>query len=191
MFRSYQQLLPMIRYVLLTFVLSTADSRDLRNVRMTITPAGFEFSPNDASVQLLDTRFVSSTIRCVRACLSTFGCRTFDYDRSSSGRCRLYEADQTTGLTVPSVSPSIVGSVSLNSQQFSSRNQAPCSTYCSNDPYLSCGTNNTCQCAGRTYWDGSLCRLQKLIGASCTIDMQCRGDLGLVCLPFSQCGREY
>ena len=178
-------------FALLLSLVVTAQSEDLRGVRMTITPAGYQFQPNDASVQLLSTRSLSSSIRCARACISTLGCRTFDYDRSSSGRCRLYEADQTTGQTIASVSASIVGSVSLTSQQFTSFNQTPCSTHCSNDPYLSCSTNNTCQCAARTYWDGSMCRPQKLIGASCIGNNECRSDLGFVCLQFFQCGREY
>ena len=181
----------MLRYVLLASLLLTADARDLRGVRMTITPTGYEYQPNDASVQLLSTRFVSSTIRCARACASTFGCRTFDYDRSGSNRCRLYEADQTTGQTTVSASPSIVGSVFLTSQQFTSFNRTPCSTYCSNDAYLSCSTNNACQCAAHAYWDGSMCQPQKLTGAPCTIDNECRSDLGFVCLQFFQCGRKH
>ena len=178
-------------YALLLSLIVTAHSKDLRSVRMAITPTGYEFQPSDASVQLLSTPLVSSPIRCARACVLTLGCRTFDYDRAGAGRCRLYEADQSTGQTISSGSTSIVGSVSLTHQQFTSFNQTPCSTFCSNDPYLSCSSNNTCQCAARTYWDGSMCRPQKLIGASCTGDNECRSDLGFVCLQFFQCGREY
>ena len=178
-------------YLLLVFIFNQASSQNPHGVCMIITPAGYEFQPSDASIQLLSTRSLPSMLRCAQACTSTSGCRTFDYDTSGSSRCRLYEGDQNTGQTIPSVSTSVVGTVSITSQPFSAFDQTPCSTHCNNDPYLSCSTNNTCQCAARTYWDGSVCSLQKLIGASCTDNTQCRGDLGFVCLQFFQCGREY
>ena len=177
--------------LLLLLFIASLHSQTLRDARLMMTPSGYEFRPEDESVQTLDTRSVSSTIRCARACVSTPGCRTFDYDKSGAGRCRLYEADQTTGQTVGSSSASVVGSVSISQQQFTSFNRTPCSTYCTNHLYLSCNTNNTCQCAARTYWDGSVCRPQKLLGAPCTGDKECRSDLGFLCLQFFQCGREY
>ena len=179
-----------MHYLLLILLSVCIESQEVRDARKTMTPAGYEFRPKYSSIQSLGTRSVSSTIRCARACLLTLGCRTFDYDKSGAGRCRLYEADQTNGQNVASSATSIVGSVSITQQQFSSFNRTPCSTYCTNHLYLSCNTNNTCQCAARTYWDGSVCQLQKFTGASCTKNEQCRGDLGYVCLQFFQCGRE-
>ena len=180
-----------MHYLLLLLLVIPIHTQTVYNAYMTMTPAGYEFQPKNASLQFLTTRYVSSSLRCAQACVSTLSCRTFDYDSSGSSRCRLYEADQTTGENIPSVSSSLVGSLSLTDQQFTSFNQNPCSTYCDNNLYLSCGANDTCQCAARTYWDGSVCQLQKFIGTSCLSDSECRGDLGLVCLQFFQCGREY
>ena len=178
-------------YLLLALLVRLIHAQNMRATHMNLTSPGYEFQPTNASVQLLSTRHVSSSLRCARACASTSGCRTFDYDSSASRRCRLYEADQTTGVSIPSVSSSIVGSMSITSQQFTSLNRTPCSTYCSDSRYLACGANNTCQCAARTYWDGSVCQLQRLTGRACSSDGECRSDLGLVCLQFFQCGCEY
>ena len=171
-------------------LIRSIDAQDTHAAYMILTPSGYEFQPANATVQLLSTRYTSSTIRCAQACASTSGCRTFDYDRSGSGRCRLYEADQTTGTTIPSTFSSIVGSMSITHEQFTSFNRTPCSTYCSGHPYLSCNANDTCQCPAGAYWDGYVCRFQKLTGPSCTKNSECRSDLGLTCLQFFQCGRE-
>ena len=180
-----------MHHLLLLLIMNPLHAQNARQAYITMTPAGYEFQPSNPSVQLLSTRYVTSSIRCSQACLSTLGCRTLDYDQSGSGRCRLYEADQTTGTTILSASPSIVGSMLITSKQFSSFNRTPCSTYCSGNPYLSCDVNDTCLCAAGSYWDGSVCQLQKLTGPPCLSDSQCRGDLGLVCLQFFQCGRKY
>ena len=177
--------------LLLVLLISSIHAQNVRDGHMTMTAGGYEFQPNNASVQLLTTCYRSTAIRCAQACLSTLGCRTFDYDSSGSRRCRLYEADQTTGKNIPSTASSIVGAMSITSQQFTSFSRTPCSTYCSGNPYLSCNNNDTCQCAAGAYWDGSVCRLQKLTGPTCTTNSECRSDLGLVCLQFFQCGREY
>ena len=180
-----------MHYLLLVQILSSINAQSVRDAYMTLTSPGYEFQPINASVQLLSTRYATSSLRCAHACVSTLGCRTFDYDRSNSSRCRLYEADQITGKSIPSVSSSIVGSMLITSKQFTSFNRTPCNTHCSGNSYLSCNANDTCVCATQTYWDGAVCQLQKLTGASCTTNSECRGDLSLVCLQFFQCGREY
>ena len=176
--------------LLLVLLIRSILAQNIRDAHMTVTTEGYGFQPSNASVQLLATRSLSTFVECAQACLSTSGCRTFDHDRSASGRCRLYEADQTTGKNIPSASSSIVGSMSITSQQFTSFNRTPCSTHCNNHPYLSCDANDTCRCAAGAYWDGSVCRLQKLTGPSCIKNGECRSDLGLVCLQFFQCGRK-
>ena len=178
-------------YLLLVLLLRAIHTQRVYDTYITLTSSGYEFQPENVSIQLLSTLYVPSSTDCARLCALTVGCRTFDHDRANPSRCRLYEADQTSGQNIPSTSLSIVGSVSITSQQFTSFNRAPCSTYCSVNPYLSCDANDTCQCAARTYWDGSVCRPQKLTGPSCSNDKECRSDLGLVCLQFFQCGREY
>ena len=186
---SLRVLSPMYCFLLLLFLRSLYAQRAY-DVYMTMTPAGYEFQPENASVQLISTLYAPSSLQCAQACASSLGCQTFDYDSYGVHRCRLYQADQSTGKNIPSAPSSIVGSISITSQQFTSFNRTPCSTYCSGNPYLSCDANDTCQCAARTYWDGSICRPQKVTGPSCTTNSECRSDLGLVCLQFFQCGRK-
>ena len=178
-------------YYLLLALIHSIHAQHIYDAYMSMMPAGYEFQPVNVSVQLLTTCYLSSFLRCARACALTPGCRTCDFDSSGSNRCRLYEADQTTGRIIASPSSLLVGSVSLTNQQFNFFNQTPCNPYCSDNLNLACNANDTCQCPARTYWDGSMCRLQKFTGASCSSDSECRGDLDFVCLQFFQCGREY
>jgi hypothetical protein len=179
-------------YLFILLLVNTIYSQDLFNTRMTLTPTGHEFQPMNMSVQLLNTVYVSTRIRCAKACVQIGDCRTFDYDSSLSGRCRLFEADLTTGQIISSSSStSIVGSTLITNDMFVSFGNTPCNFNCKNSPYLSCNINNTCQCEGHTYWNGTTCDLQKFTGASCSVNNECRVDLNLTCLQFFQCGREY
>ena len=179
-------------HLIFLLLIKSIYSQDLLKTRMTITAAGYEFQPVDISKQLLDTTSVSTRMRCARVCALTEGCRIFDFNSSILGLCRLFEGDQTTGEIISSSSlTSIVGSISITSSLFSAFGNTPCNNYCRNNPYLSCNINNTCQCRGYTYWDETMCQLNKFTGTSCTANNQCRTDLNLTCLQFFKCGRKY
>ncbi len=179
-------------YLFILLLINSVHSQNVFNALMTLTTTGHEFQPINMSVQLLNTIYVSTYLRCAEACAQTGGCRTFDYDSSLLGRCRLFEADLTTGQIISSSSStSIVGSILITNNMFASFGYTPCSTNCGNSPYLSCNINNTCQCEGHTYWNGKTCDLQKFTGASCSVNNECRVDLNLSCLQFFECGREY
>ena len=90
-----------MHYLLLLLLVIPIHTQTVYNAYMTMTPAGYEFQPKNESLQRLTTCYVSSSLRCAQACVSTLSCRTFDYDSSGSSRCRLYEADQTTGENIP------------------------------------------------------------------------------------------
>ncbi|CAF0894873.1 unnamed protein product [Adineta steineri] len=113
-------------------------------------------------------------------------CRTFNYDIQIK-HCRLYQGDiDSTGEVVPSVSSqSVCGSIKLIMENFADYG-GPCSI-CDGSRYLTC-INLTCQCQPNTFFNGSMCRSQKLIGGGCTSDNQCRNDLNLKCLLNNQCG---
>ena len=91
-------------------------------------------------------------------------------------------------IIVSSFNKSRVGSIKLNSNHFTNRGQS-CSL-CQGSRYLTC-INGTCQCPTHTYFDGSICQSQKLIGGNCNNSMECRTDLNYTCLPRMQCGRKY
>lgn len=50
--------------------------------------------------------------------------------------------------------------------------------------------NSTCQCYAHDYFDGSICRSQKRNGSACSNDIDCRGDMNLICLSNMKCGCE-
>ena len=153
-----------------------------------ISPSGCAFAPLDYSALFLTQSFVPSLLSCTRQCHSHSLCRLFDYD-SLSTRCRLFQGDLTTmGQLIPSASSSSrVGSLRLSSDQFVNIGQ-PCSM-CVGSRYLSC-RNGTCQCPSNTFYDGSICQAQRLMGQSCQNASECRPDLNQTCLPRQQCGRK-
>ena len=91
-------------------------------------------------------------------------------------------------IIASSSSQSRVGSIKVRSEQFIYRGQ-PCS-FCQGSRYLTC-MNNTCQCPAHTFFDGTLCQSQKLLGADCNNNTECRLDQNYTCLPRQQCGRKY
>jgi hypothetical protein len=63
-------------------------------------------------------------------------------------------------------------------------------SYCEESRYLTC-MNSSCQCQLHTYFDGSICRTQKLNGSGSTSDIECRNDLNLTCLSNMKYGCKY
>jgi hypothetical protein len=153
-----------------------------------ISSPGLLFSPLDQQALFLAGVDVSSLFLCAQQCHCTGPCRIFDYD-SHSSRCRLYQGDFTTmGQVISSASPwSRVGWKKILPEQFLSIGQ-PCST-CPGSRYLRC-TNDSWQCHWYTYFDGSICQSQKLLGQPCQNTSECRSDLKYTCLSTMQCGRE-
>jgi hypothetical protein len=150
---------------------------------------GFQFAPVDQQALLLSITTTNSILSCTRLCHSTIQCRIFDFD-SQSSRCRLFEGNMTTmgSIVVSSSSQSRVGSINLLPAQFVNHGQG-CS-FCQGSRYLTC-MNGSCQCPIHTYFDGSICESQKLLGGICGNNTECRSDLNYTCLSRQQCGRKY
>jgi hypothetical protein len=155
---------------------------------MSLSSLGMKFSPLDEQAMLLFEINSNSIEACSETCHSNLYCRIFDFD-GQSNLCRLFEGDvDTMGSIIPSPSSrSIVGSIQLIPAQFYSKGLS-CSS-CELSRYLTC-INSTCQCPSRTYFDGSVCRSQSLIGGQCINETDCRTEFNLVCLPRKQCGRK-
>ncbi|UJR34289.1 hypothetical protein I4U23_021693 [Adineta vaga] len=151
-----------------------------------LSDIGYQFSPVNYQALVLIELTSKSLFSCTRTCHSTSRCRIFDYDGQAQ-YCRLFEGDiATMGSFINSASPqSRVGSLKIHQQQFINRGQ-PCS-FCQGSRYLRC-LNNTCQCQINTYFDGSICQSQKLLGAICYNTTECRQDLNYTCLARQQCG---
>ncbi|CAF1496506.1 unnamed protein product [Adineta steineri] len=151
-----------------------------------VSNLGLEFSPADEQALLLLDTTARSLLNCAQMCQMIARCRTFNYDIQMK-HCRLYQGDiDSTGEVVPSVSSeSVCGSIKLIMENFADYG-GPCSI-CDGSRYLTC-INFTCQCQPNTFFNGSMCRSQKLIGGGCTSDNQCRHDLNLKCLLNNQCG---
>jgi len=150
---------------------------------------GFEFSPIDEQALFLLESNANSIMSCFQTCHLTAQCRIYDFD-DQSHRCRIFEGDiATMGVVVASTSSlSRVGSIELRPELFANEGQ-PCS-FCQGSRYLRC-INDTCQCQPNTFFDGSMCQSQKLLGSECINSTECRNDLNYTCLPRQQCGREY
>lgn len=146
---------------------------------------GLEFSPFDPLALVFETT-TNTILACANTCNTMAQCRTMNYNPDTA-ECRLYKGDMdSTGLVVPSTSPrSTCASVILAAEDFLAYGQA-CS-YCQDSRYLRC-LNFTCQCQLHHYFDGRICRSQKFNGSACTDDIQCRNDMGLICLSYIQCG---
>jgi sugar lactone lactonase YvrE len=156
---------------------------------LSLSNFGMTFSPSDEQALLLSDINVDSLEVCALTCHANIFCRILNFD-GQENRCRLFEGDaDITGTIIASSSPlSIVELIQLMPEQFSSKGR-PCS-FCEYSRYLTC-INSTCQCPSRTYFDGSICRSQSLIGGQCINETDCRIDLNLTCLPRKQCGRKF
>jgi hypothetical protein len=148
---------------------------------MILSSMGLEFQPNN-NIQLISTTTMQTRILCSVACNQLPSCRTFDYDLVSK-RCRLFEGDSTTGSIISSSSStSLVGTVQISSDLYSSTYNQPCQA-CQQDRYEVCLTNtSTCGCPDHTYWNGLVCALQLFANDSCGQLDACRSDLNLTCI---------
>lgn len=154
-----------------------------------LSVADLAFSAKDIDMILLEQAELKSLTFCLQLCHDHPQCHSFDYN-DQSRRCRLFPTDIDVNDPVMTISTphSIIGSVQFKPEYFSTYGQ-PCSA-CMNSNYLIC-LNDTCQCPSQTFFDGSTCRSQKLLGQDCRREHECRMDLGYTCLPRQQCGRMY
>jgi hypothetical protein len=178
-------------FLFISYILAFTESQDISSGWQSFidfSSSGFEFYPKDMEALFLQEINADSILICAKTCHSMALCRTFDFD-SVSHRCRIFQGDlATTGSIIPSSLPdSIVGSVALDPAPYSSYDQ-PCS-FCQGSRYLQC-INSTCQCQPNTYFDGSVCRSQQLLGGVCINETDCRIDRNYTCLPRLQCGRK-
>lgn len=179
----------LMRECLLFICLVELSSAVVRRSTVDLSSIGLEFIPMDEQVVLLVDANANTRIFCTQMCYSNSLCRTFNYDIQSK-RCRLYESeiDGSGSIVSTPASQSVIGSIVMTGEDFSNRGQN-CSA-CEHSRYLIC-TNSTCQCQPRTFFNGTICRSQRLINASCTSDIQCRNDLNLRCLVTMLCGGMY
>ena len=145
------------------------------------TLSGFEYQPNN-NYQLITTNTAQTEMRCSAACNQLSSCRVFDYDTLSK-RCRLFEGDSTTGSIISSSSStSMAGIVQISSNLYSSINNQTCQA-CQQNRYSTCSTNTSrCQCPDHSYWNGSICTLQRYENETCDQPNGCRSDFNLTCL---------
>jgi hypothetical protein len=158
---------------------------------MTLSSLGMEFQRR-MSIQQLSNTTVATKLRCSALCNQLITCRTFDYDTVST-RCRLFEADTTTGSIIVSSSPSsLVGNVVIDASTFANTHGQSCSL-CQQSRYEICSANtSTCQCPLNTYWNGRVCALKLFGNQPCLHEDACRSDLNLTCArncygEFSRC----
>lgn len=175
----------MLLFVVLLLAVAPS-THSIYKSQIVFSPTANEFQPR-SSIQLMSVAVVKRRTLCAAACNEQPSCRTLDYD-SASGRCRLFEGDQTTGSIISSAAPtSIVGTVLISSSQFVYTHNQSCEA-CQEDRYQYCSPNdNTCQCRPHTYWNGSVCLLQLFENDTCFQTDTCRSDLNLICGPLALC----
>lgn len=168
--------------------LETSANSNIWQAYVQLSDYGLQFSSYDQQA-FLHSDIRKSVLACVQKCFTIIKCRTFNYD-TVIRYCSLYEGDaDTTGLVVPSYSSdSRYGYIQLTVKDFINHGQS-CS-YCENHRYMTC-INSTCQCQIHTYFDGSICRSQKLNGSGCSSDIECRSDMNLTCSSNNQCSCKY
>ena len=164
--------------ILMIIILSPIHS--VYHVEIRLSSLGYQFQYRD-STQLILNLIAQNRIICSAACNQQALCHAFDYD-STSGRCRLFEGDLTTGSLVPSASPiSLVGIVLITPSLFFPMHDRPCQA-CQENRYEYCPINmSTCQCRPHTFWNGSICSLQLFENDTCSQIDACREDLNLAC----------
>jgi hypothetical protein len=169
----------MLHILLLVVIISSIDCIYQSNIEF--TSMGLKYQPNN-NAQLISTQSIQTKLLCSAACNQLSSCRILDYD-SVSKQCRLFEGDSTTGSIIPSSSStSVVGTVRVSSNLYSSVHNQPCQS-CQQNRYEVCSTNtSTCQCPPHTYWNGSVCVLQLFQNETCGQLNSCRSDLNLSCL---------
>ena len=179
--------MPLLLVYVLIFLLFFSCTHAMLETYFKLSILGMEYLPQDESALLLATSYCTQYQQCAQACSLNYACRIFDYD-SASRRCRLFEGDLKTvgSMQASNSSFSKIGQVVINPALFSAYGQS-CS-FCMYNRYLMC-INNTCGCLGHTYWTGSICATQQLLGGQCTNSSQCWYS-NHTCLRYFQCGRK-
>jgi hypothetical protein len=170
----------MLLSVIIMLFIGSRTIHSLYQSRIRYSSAEREFQPRNSIQLILVTTARSRTI-CSATCNEQPACHTFDYD-SASGRCRLFEADQTTGSIIASTSlTSVVGNVLISQSEFAHTHNQSCEA-CQEDRYEYCPVNGSvCQCRPHTFWNGSVCLLQLFENDTCSQIDACRTDLNLTC----------
>jgi hypothetical protein len=170
----------MLLFAIIMLFIVSPTTYSIYQSRVMFSSAGHEFQPRN-TVQLILVTIARSRTICSATCNQQPACHIFDYDLAS-GRCRLFEADQTTGsIVASSVSTSIVGTVLTSPSLFFHTHSQSCEA-CEEDRYEYCTANgSTCQCRPHTFWNGSMCLLQLFENDSCSQIDACRTDLNLTC----------
>ena len=179
-------------YVLISYIMIIMPLESHTSVThsyFTLSNSGYEFAPFDQNALLLYETNADSISSCSLQCHMSAECRIFNFDHQTK-HCHLYEGDiNTTGEVVLSLSSqSIYGSIELTIKDFVDYGR-PCSS-CEGSRLMRC-VNSTCQCQYHTYFDGSICRSQKLQNGGCNDDRECRNDLNLTCQSNMRCHCEY
>ncbi|CAF1326657.1 unnamed protein product [Didymodactylos carnosus] len=144
-----------------------------------LTAVGTTFQPSNPIELLGSISNTKSVIHCSAYCNQNVQCRTFGVNLLSLS-CSLYEGHITTGSVVASSSlsqSSFVGGFIYESALFLNYNQT-CSTAINR--YLVC-VGARLVCPINTFWNGSICVNQFYGNTLCQLDIQCRGDLTLIC----------
>ena len=170
----------MVIYITFALLAFTLPVNGIYSSRFTFSSPGQEFQLK-LSNQLISSVTVRSRLMCAAQCNEYISCRTLDYD-SNSRRCRLFEADLTTGSSISSASSSlVVGYVTLSMPLYAPIHDEPCSA-CQENRYQICSVNtSTCQCPLNAFWNGTICSLQLFQNATCNQVDACRPDLNLSC----------
>ena len=184
MFNSYNHLYFFICYIIMTISIKTIANGS--QSYFTVSDNGWEFAPFDENALLLYETNSDSIPSCASECHTLRICRIFNFDGETK-HCRLYEGEiDTTGFIVASASrQSVYGSIELVSQDFVDYGLSYSS--CEDSRFLTY-IDSICQCQLHTYFDGSICRSQKLEYGFCNDYTECRQDLGLTCQVDMQCG---
>lgn len=180
MTRSVQQLSFFFVGQLLFYISPSIQDRSVSD----ISEVGREFVPVDASLPLLFTFTTEKDLYCHAECNKRIDCRTFDFD-GSSGQCRLWDTDLSTGsiLVSPGKPQSVVGTIRLSSNTYTNTHNRSCDA-CAESRYEICDANsNTCQCPPKAFWNGSMCLARLLRNQICSQVDSCRSDLNLTCQP--------
>ena len=194
-FRSGQVFAAVWQFSIFMFNITPTYHQDIFESVIVSSNPGIQFVPINEPAQLISTIFTKSFKTCAIACNTNVLCRVFDYGVNASQQCRLFEGNTDTlgSIVLSSSVLSKVGTIQFSAHLFDAYS-LPCSSFCQENRYLTCGNNSRCQCMPHTYWNPatSTCDPEiPVLGASCQSNLSmCREDLNYTCLPFKQCGRE-
>ena len=148
---------------------------------LTLQPYGTDFIPANP-IELINTYTdLHSFLSCYIMCNMNPLCRTFVSDIGTPSVCRLYEGLIDTGTIVDSLSlTSRVAGLHYEPSFYFAYNQTCDPHMLPLNRYLIC-INNLWRCPTATFWNSSMCLNQIYYGDSCTMNEECRQDIGLQC----------